>query len=212
MMQLLRPLALGAAAMLGLYAPGAHAQALTGEPLIRALQNGGYLLIMNQAPVAIPEPGAGRRGGFGGARSSGPPDAGPPAEPEPMLTAEAEAMLIGTRHAIWHFEIPVGAVYTSPVSAAVQQAGEVPFADVAEVAGLADTSARSGWLEAKLGEPIVTGRNEIIVTHADNIDEALGIDDLTAGETVVVRPGDEPAVAGRMPLRQWSVLALELEP
>lgn len=206
----------GAAAALGLISQPAPAQQLAGEDLIRELQSGGYILVMNTAPSAIPEPGAqgqGGRGGFGGGRGGrgGPPGGTPAGDPVPQLTAEAEAMLVGTRHAIWHFRIPIGAVLASPVPAATQHAGEVPFVDVAQVAGLGDTSADSGWLEARLSAVPTHGKNEIVVTHAPNIESALGIVDINEGETVIVRPGDNHEVVGRMSLRQWSVLAIDLE-
>ncbi len=129
-----------------------------------------------------------------------------------MLTQDAENMLIGVRHAIWHFGIPGDAVYTSPAGPATQHAGEVPFADVAEVAGLAEDSAGSGWLAAKLMEAPMAGSNSIIVTHAANIANDLDMDNVDDGEALVVRPGEEPTVIGRLGLRDWSVLAIELEP
>jgi hypothetical protein len=206
----------GFVAAFGMLGQPALAQTQSGEDLIRTLQSGGYVLVMNQAPAAMPEPGSagrdGRGGGFGGGGGGRGGRGAPPGDPVPMLTSEAEAMLVGTRHAIWYFRIPIDAVYTSPVPAAAQHAGEVPFTEVAQVAGLADSSADSGWLEARLSEPAMGGNNAIIVTHAPNIESALGIDDIAAGETVVVRPGDDYEVVGRLGLRQWSVLAIELEP
>lgn len=217
MYQLTRPLAIGAVvAALGLVGQPAGAQRMSGEEAIRALQNGGYVIVMSQAHAEIQTPaaggggggfGGGRRGGFGGGGG------GPPAgDPVPTLTNESENLLIGVRHAIWHFGIPISAVYTSPVRAATQQAGEVPFAEIAEVAGLDEESADSGWLAARLRESPMAGENAIVVTHAANIEHDLDVSNVGEGETFIVRPGADPTVVGRMGLREWSVLAIELEP
>jgi hypothetical protein len=215
MNQLTRSLAIGASlAVLGLVGPAAQAQRLSGEQLIRALQDGGYVIVMSQAHAEIPAAGGGGgRGGFGGGGGrGGRGGAAPAADPVPTLTPDSENQMIGMRHAIWHFQIPVDAVYTSPTRAAAQQAGEVPFAEVAEVAGLAENSADSGWLAAKVSEAPMDGSNAIVVTHAANIASDLGVSNVAEGETLIVRPGQEPTVVGRVGLREWSVLAIELEP
>lgn len=223
MKQLTRSLTIGVAiAAAGLAGQSAEAQRLSGEQAIRALQEGGYVIVMSQAPAEVPTPGAGGRGGrggFGGGGGRGGFGGGgggrggaPAGDPVPVLTTDSENLLIGARHAIWHFKIPVAAVYTSPTRAAVQHAGEVPFAEIAEVAGLAEGSSDSGWLAAKLMEPAMAGQNAIVVTHPANISADLGISSVDDGETFVVRPGPNPEVVARFGLREWSVLAIELEP
>jgi hypothetical protein len=209
MIQLTRSLTIGVAiAALGLAGQSVQAQRMSGEQAIRALQDGGYLIVMSQAHAEVPTPGAGGRGGgrggFGGGGGGGRGGGGG--------GARGENLLIGARHAIWHFKIPVAAVYSSPARAAVQHAGEVPFAEVAEVAGLAEGSADSGWLAAKLLEPPMAGANAIVVTHPANIQGDLGVGNVGDGETFVVRPGPSPEVLARFGLREWSVLAIELEP
>jgi hypothetical protein len=225
MIQLTRSLTIGVAiAALGLAGQSVQAQRMSGEQAIRALQDGGYLIVMSQAHAEVPTPGAGGRGGgrggFGGGGGGGRGGGGggargggaPAGDPVPQLTTDSENLLIGARHAIWHFKIPVAAVYSSPARAAVQHAGEVPFAEVAEVAGLAEGSADSGWLAAKLLEPPMAGANAIVVTHPANIQGDLGVGNVGDGETFVVRPGPSPEVLARFGLREWSVLAIELEP
>jgi hypothetical protein len=212
MKQLTRSLWIGAAiASVGLVAQTAQAQRMSGEALIRALQDGGYVLVMRQAPAAVPTGRAGGgRGGFGGGgRGGAPVDTGPR---PPELTEDSLNLLIGARHAFWYFKIPVGAIYTSPAGPAAQHAGEVPFADITEIAELDESSAGSGWLASKLKEMPMAGSNTIIVTHAANITRDLGTSNVAEGETLVVRPGATPAVVGRMNLRDWSVQAIELDP
>jgi len=217
-----RALGLGATvALTGLLAQPAGAQRLGGEQLIRALQDGGYVLVMRHAPAAIPTappPGAGGRGGFGGGRGAGgggrgrggpPADAGPPQE---ELTNDSINMLIGTRHAFWHFKIPVAAIYASPTRRTMQQAGEVPFAPITSVDELSLDNVGSGWLAAKLKEPPMAHENTIIVTHAENIARDLNMPNVAEGETLVVQPGPNPTVVGRIGLREWSELAVTLDP
>ena len=198
--------------------PAVAQQRLSGEEAIRALQEGGLVLVMRHAEAAVPtgRRGGGGFGGFGGGGRGGP--GGPPggaaadAEREPELTNDSLNRLIGARHAFWHFGIPVGAIYTSPTRRTVQHAGEVPFADIVQVDELGPDAADSAWLTAKLTENPMAGTNTIIVTHQNHIGQALGMRNVDEGETLVVRPGPEPAVIARLGLRDWSVLAIELEP
>jgi hypothetical protein len=259
MKKLTQSLGIGATlAAFGLLAQPAEAQGrLSGENLMRALQEGGYVLVMRHAPAAVPTApaggGRGGRGGFGGggggrgggggggapgagappgtgapgggapAAAGGPPGAGapggaapanaaPPAPREEELTADSLNMLIGVRHAFWYFKIPVEAIHASPARRTMQHAGEVPFAAITEVPDLAIDGAGSGWLAAHLEEPTSRGETRIVVTHSPNIANDLDISNAAEGETFVVSPGADPAVVGRIGLREWSELAIELEP
>ena len=240
-------LGIGAAvAALGLLAQPAGAQdRLGGEELIRALQEGGYVLVMRHAPAAVPTTpaggGRGGRGGFGGgggrggggggfggggppggggaAPGGGAPGAGAPAATaapaaprEAELTADSLNLMIGERHAFWHFKIPVESIYASPARRTMQHAGEVPFAAITSVPELAIDGASSGWLADNLTEPTTPGENRIIVTHSPNIANDVPMPNVAEGETLVIRPGDPPAVIGRIGLREWSELAIALEP
>jgi hypothetical protein len=220
--------------------PAATQERLDGEDLIRALQEGGFVLVMRHAPTAVPmAPAGGGRGGFGrggggfgggppgggggapggGARAGGAPTGGapaanaPPAAPrEEELTADSLNLMIGERHAFWHFKIPVEAIYASPARRTMQHAGEIPFAAITSVPELGLDAASSGWLAANLKQPTSPGENRIVVTHSTNIANDLAMPNVVEGETLVVRPGAEPEVIGRIGLREWSELAIELEP
>jgi len=211
-----RPRSLGialAATVLGLLSLPATAQRLSGEQVIDALTDGGYVLVMRHAPASLEAARSGARGGGGfgfgggGGRRGG---GGPPPEPtEEALEPASIQMLTGMRHAIWHFGIPVDAIYTSPTRRTTEHANEIPFAAIAVVDELALEGANSGWLAGKLTEAPMAGSNTIIVTHSANIANDLGID-AAEGETLIVRPGQNPTVVGRLGLREWSVLAIEL--
>lgn len=206
-----------AISILGLAAQSAQAQRLSGEDLISALQEGGYVLVMRHGPASIDAARGGRGGGggfgFGGGGGRGGRGGGG-AAPEPTeeaLEQESIQMLTGMRHAIWTFDIPIGAVYASPARRTVQHAEELPFADIMVVDELGLESAGSGWLADKLAEATMAGTNTVIVTHSTNIQNDLGLPNVSEGETLVVRPGDDPTVVARLGLREWSVLAVELE-
>ena len=198
----------------GLAAQSAQAQRIAGEELISALQDGGYVLVMLHAPASLEAArnrggGGGGFGNFGGGRRGG----GQAARPEPTeeaLEAQSVQMLIGMRHAIWTFDIPIGAIYASPAQRTREHADEVPFADISIMRELGLESAGSGWLANKLTETPMADSNTIIVTHSTNIQNDLDIANVSEGETLIVRPGGDPTIVGRLGLREWSVLAIEL--
>ena len=199
-------------------------QRLSNEDAIRELQEGGYVLVMRHAEAAVPTGGGpGGRGGFGGGGGGGgrggPPGGGPggggpgaDTDREEELTQDSINLLIGARHAFWHFGIPVGEIYASPTRRTVQHAEEVPFAAITVVDELRGDAPNSAWLQAKLREAPMAGTNTIVVTHSGQIARALDMANVAEGETLVVRPGPMPAVVARLGLRDWSVLAIELEP
>lgn len=214
MNQCTRSLAIGltATVLAGTAAPAA-AQRMSGEEAINALKNGGYVLVMREAPASLEAARAGGRGGGGFGFGGGGGRGGGGQAPEPTeeaLEPMGAAMLTGMRHAIWHFDIPIGAVYTSPTRRTREHAEEVPFTEITVVDELSLDETDSGWLAGKLAEMPIGTSNAIIVTHSPNIENDLGIGNVGLGETLIVRPGEEPAVVGRLGLREWSVLAIEL--
>ena len=213
MKRLARFLGLGiATAMVASLGSPAQAQRLAAADLIEALQDGGYVLVMSQAGASLDAARAGRGGGGGFGFGGGGGRGGPPA-PEPTeeaLEQESIELLTGMRHAFWHFSIPVASIYTSPARAAVQQADEVPFAAIMTVEELGGDSSGAAWLTANLAEAAMPGSNTIVITQAGPIQQALGVA-AAAGETLVVRPGGEPEIVGRVNLREWSTLAIELD-
>jgi hypothetical protein len=202
---------IGLVLSLGLIAAqSAQAQRLSGEEAIRALQQGGYVLVMNQAPASL-EAARSNRGGGGGFGGGGRRGGGAAPEPtDEALEQQSIEMLTGMRHAIWVFDIPVGSIYAGSARATRQHADEIPFTAIMSLDELDGEAAGSGWLTDKLGEPAMAGTNSIIVTHADNIESALGLGNVPAGETLIVRPGDNPEIVSRLGLREWSRLAIEL--
>jgi hypothetical protein len=203
-----------AIAAVGLAAQSAQAQRMSGEEIVSALQQGGYVLVMRHGSSSLDAARGGRGGGggFGGGGGGRGGRGGAPA-PEPTeeaLEPEAVQLLTGMRHAIWAFEIPIGAIYSSPARRTREHAEELPFAEIMLVDELGLEAAGSGWLGDRLTEAPMAGTNTLIVTHSTNIANDLGMSEVAEGETLIVRPGNEPVVVGRLGLREWSVLAVEL--
>jgi hypothetical protein len=204
-----------AVALVGLAAQPAQAQRLSGEAVIDALEDGGYTIVMRHAPASLEAArnsgGGGGRGGFGGGGGRGGRGGGePPPEPtEEALEQTSVEMLTGMRYAIWHFQIPIGAIYASPTRRTREHAEELPFVDIEIVDELSLDAAGSGWLARKLREAPMAGSNTIIVTHSPNIEADLGLDGVAEGEALIVQPGANPTVVGRLTLREWSALATE---
>lgn len=204
-----------AIAVFGLAAQSAQAQRMSGEEIVSALQQGGYVLVMRHGAASLDAArgGGGGGGGFGfggGGGRGGPGGAQAPEPTEEALVPEAVQLLTGMRHAIWAFEIPIGEIYASPARRTREHAEELPFADIMLIDELGLDAADSGWLGNKLTEPPMAETNTLIVTHSTNIANDLGMSEVGEGETLIVRPGDDPAVVGRLSLREWSVLAVEL--
>jgi hypothetical protein len=197
-------------AALGLAAQSAEAQRLSGEDLISALEGGGYVLVMRHGQSSLDAARGGRGGGgFGGGGGRGGRGGAPPEPTEEALEQTAIQMLTGMRHAIWTFDIPIGAIYTGPSRRTTEHADELPFAEITVVDDLDIDAAGSGWLAAKLEEPAMAGTNTLIVTHSTNIQSDLGLSNVAEGETIIVRPGASPTVISRLGLREWSELAVE---
>ena len=201
-----------AVALLGLAVAPAEAQRLSGEEIIDALRDGGYVIVMRHAPASLEAArnrgGGGGGGGFGGGRGGRGGDPAPEPTEEALEQSSIE-MLTGMRYAIWRFEVPIGAIYASPTQRAREHAEEIPFVDVEIVDELAGEAASSGWLAGKLREAPIAGSNTIVVTHSPNIQSDVGIDAVAEGEALIISPGADPEVVGRLTLREWSVLATE---
>lgn len=205
-----RSLRIGLTLVLACLAAPAMAQRMSGEEIIDALEDGGYVIVMRHASASLEAArSGGGRGGFGGGGRGGRGDTPAPEPTEEALEQESKDMLTGMRYAIWHFQIPIGAIYASPTRRTREHAEEIPFTGITIVDELSLDDASSGWLAAKLKEAPMAGTNTIIVTHSPNIQSDMGMGVVAEGESLIVRPGPDPEIVGRLPLRDWSVLATE---
>jgi phosphohistidine phosphatase SixA len=191
---------------------GAQAQQLSGQALVDALREGGYVIVQRHASASIP-PARGGRGGFGGGRGGGArggPDGG---DREPQLDDNGIAMVTGMRYAFRTLKIPVGDVLTSPTQRAQQHARHFGFGNVHVVEELGTDAmqsdpARSEWLRKRAAQAPPAGTNTVIITHGPNITGAFGISEIAEGEALIIRPGNRATIVGRLPIEEWSKLAV----
>lgn len=184
----------------------AQAQGLSGEALIEALRQGGYVLLMRHAssPSAAPEPSAAEVDNTARERQLD-------------NTGRTTAMAMGG--ALKALRIPVGRVLSSPTYRALQTAkfaalpAPLAFSELGDggQSMQAATTSQSAWLRGKIADPPPRGTDTIIITHFPNIqaaygDEAAGLAD---GEALIFHPDGKGGaqLRGRVKIEAWPSLA-----
>src|SRR5580692_8692142 len=181
----MRALALwsSAAAMIWL-AGTAHAQDLHGEALVKALQKGGYVIVMRHAssPREAPD------------KQTANPDN---RKPERQLDEGGRNTAIAMGKALRDLRIPIGNVLSSPTYRALETVRLAQFGTPLTFAELGDngqsmqggTPAQAAWLQKQVARfPPAT--NTIIVTHLPNIAGAFPqvASGLADGEALIFGP------------------------
>jgi phosphohistidine phosphatase SixA len=171
------------------------AQTLSGEALVKALQQGGYVIVMRHA--ASPR--------------------NPPAAPNPDNTAkerqldeEGRATSIAMGKAFKALKIPVGEVYSSPTYRALETVKYAELGTAKKTPELGDngqsmsggTAAQAAWLQKFVNEPR-KGTNLIAVTHQPNLtgafpQQATGVAD---GEALIF--GANSQLVARVKIDEW---------
>jgi phosphohistidine phosphatase SixA len=178
--------------------PASAAQSPAGE-LIRALRDGGYVLVMRHAhaprqPPSANEADAGNTGG------------------ERELDAAGRESAVAMGEAMRKLGIPLGAVLSSPTFRAMQTARLARFGEPQAVEQLGDraTDGRDAWLRGKAAEAPAAGRNTILVTHAPTVTGAFGetASGMADGELLVLKPDGSGSVEvmGRIRIEEWPAL------
>jgi phosphohistidine phosphatase SixA len=150
----------------------AHAQTLSGEALVKALRQGGYVIVMRHA--------------------SSPRDAADKKKKTPkserQLDEKGRATATAMGKMLRDLKIPIGEVYTSPSKRAVETVQLAQWPNPKLTPELGDngksmsggTQAQAEWLQKKVTQ-LPSGTNTILVTHLPNITRAF--------------PGQTPALA-----------------
>jgi phosphohistidine phosphatase SixA len=188
------------------YAQPSAPQELQGAALIRALQRGGYVLVMRHAHAPLQPPAA-----------SAADPANTNHERQLDETGRSTARAMGT--ALKSLHIPVGEVWSSPTYRAretVRLAG-LPNPRIAPELGdqghsmQAASGDQGAWLRTKTAQAPRAGTDIVIVSHAPNISAAFGqtAANLGDGGTLVFHPrrGLPPQFVGRIPIEKWPSLA-----
>jgi phosphohistidine phosphatase SixA len=188
-----------------LVAPSAVAQPLSGQPLVKALQRGGYVLVMRHtsSPREVPDERAANRDNVNRER---------------QLDEKGRATAIAMGEALRALQIPVGEVMTSPTYRARETVALARFTNPRPQPELGDggqsmqgvAPAQTAWLKMKTVE-FPRGTNTVLVTHLPNMSAAFpewtgGLED---GETLVLGPDGKggATLVARIKIEQWPHLA-----
>jgi phosphohistidine phosphatase SixA len=181
-------------------AGAANAQQLQGDALVRALRQGGYVIVMRHAssPREVPD------------KATANPDN---VKPERQLDPEGRASSRAMGKALRDLKIPIGTVLTSPTYRALETIRYAQFGNPQAFPELGDngqsmsggTEAQATWLRRKVTE-LPKGTNMLIVTHMPNMSRAFpeSTSNLADGEAMIFGPG---GVVARVKIEEWPKLA-----
>ncbi len=182
-----------------------QAQELSGGALVKALRQGGLVLVMRHASSPRDVPG-------------GPAANADNLKRERQLDEKGRASAAAMGKALRALKIPVGDVYTSPAYRAIETArlAELPNPKIKSELGDGGqsmqgvTEAQSAWLQKRVGER-ARGGNSIFVTHMPNMTAAFprwsaGLAD---GETLVFGSDGKTGTTAvaRIKIEEWPGLA-----
>jgi phosphohistidine phosphatase SixA len=187
-----------------LLAGASHAQTLTGEALVKALRQGGYVVVMRHAssPREVPDKQTANSDNV---------------KPERQLDETGRTSAAGMGKALRDLKIPVDDVFTSPTYRALETIRLEQWANPKPVEELGDngqsmsggTDAQAAWLQKKVTQfPART--NTILVTHLPNLTKAFpqlaaGMAD---GEAMVFGPDGKggASMVARVKIEDWPAL------
>ena len=172
------------------------AQILAGEALVKALRQGGYLLVMRHAssPREVPTQDAADAGNV---------------KLERQLDEAGRAGSVAMGRALRDLKIPVGEVLTSPTFRALETVRLAQLANPRSQIELGDggqsmqgiTDVQAEWLRERVMH-LPAGSNTIIVTHMPNISRAFPAwGPVEDGEAVIMGAGSR--VVGRIKIDDW---------
>ena len=195
-----------AAAAAGMVSGGAEAQSLSGNDLVNALRQGGYVLVMRHANS--PQTRA-------DATTAAPGNT----QLERQLNENGHKTALAMGEALKALRIPVGDVLSSPTFRTRETVRDVglgtpktfnELGDGSQGYELSSYEAGALFMRARAAEIPRAGTNTFIVTHLPNIEYAFGdaYTDVGEGEAVVVRPdGTNGTPVGRIKIDEWPRLA-----
>jgi len=188
---------LGAATLL--LAGTVFGQQLQGDALVKALQQGGYVIVMRHAssPREVPD------------KQTANPDN---VKPERQLDQEGRSTATAMGKALRDLKIPIGAVFTSPTYPALETIRYARFDNPKPVPALGDnsqsmqggTEEQAAWLKKMVTE-YPNGTNTLLVTHSPNISLAFpeAAMNIAEGEALVFGPA---GVLARIKIEEWKRL------
>ena len=177
----------------------ASAQALQGEALVKALRQGGYIIVMRHAssPRDVP------------AKPN--PDN---TKPERQLDEEGRRSAEAMGMALRELKIPIGIVLSSPTYRALETVKYAQFPAAKTAAELGDngqsmqggTAAQAAWLQKQVLQ-FPKGTNTVLVTHFPNINGAFPqySSGLADGESLIFGPDGKggSTLVARVKIEEW---------
>ena len=190
----------------GLSAEAVDAASPAGPPLISALREGGYVLVMRHAssPAMPPDKASADRENTGLER---------------QLDENGRNTARAMGSAMKALRLPVREVFSSPTYRALETIRMAGLPQPRTVAELGDggqsmaplAASPAAWLRNIVSQAPAAGTDRIIVTHAPNITGAFGanVADVADGEILVFRPdgNGDAMLAGRIKIEDWPALA-----
>lgn len=192
----------------------AHAQMLSGEALVKALQHGGYVIVMRHAssPREVPD------------KAHANPDN---TKPERQLDETGRSTSAAMGKALRELKIPIGDIYSSPTYRAREtirltqlldgRPNFSPNSGIRITPELGDngqsmgvtTEAQAAWLQKAVTQ-FPAGTNTLLVTHFPNITRAFPKDSagLEDGEALIFGPDGQGGakVVARVKIEDWPKL------
>jgi phosphohistidine phosphatase SixA len=192
-------------AILLFVAAAARAQSLQGEALVKALQQGGYVIVMRHTSSPREAP----------SREIANPDN---VKMERQLDEEGRTTATAMGKAFRDLKIPIAEVLTSPTYRALETVKYAQFGAPHPFPELGDngqsmqggTEAQAVWLQKRVTQ-FQKGANNLIVTHAPNLtrafpQQAAGVAD---GEALIFGPDGKggATLVARVKVEEWSKFA-----
>ena len=182
-----------------------YGQSLQGDALVKALQRGGYMIVMRHTSSPREAP----------SKEAANPDN---VKTERQLDEEGRATATAMGKAFHDLKIPIAEVLTSPTYRALETVKYAQFGPPHPLPELGDngqsmqggTEAQAVWLQKRVTQ-FPNLANTIVVTHAPNLTrafprEAAGVAD---GEALIFGPDGKGAavLVARVKVEEWPKLA-----
>jgi phosphohistidine phosphatase SixA len=165
------------------------AQTLSGDGLVKALQQGGFVIVM---------------------RHTSSPGTVPAGATERQLDDAGRASATAMGKALRDLKIPIGEVFSSPTQRAMETAKLAQWLQAKPTPELGDngqsmsggTAAQAEWLKKRVAES-PKGTNVLLITHMPNLrgafpDQATNVAD---GEALIFAPGT--TLVARVKIEDW---------
>ncbi len=182
----------------------AHAQMLSGDALVKALRQGGYVIVMRHAssPREVPD------------KEHANPDN---TKPERQLDETGRTTSAVMGKALRDLKIPIGEIYSSPTYRALETLRMAQLPNAKSTPELGDNGqsmgvtndAQAAWLQ-RIVTQFPSGTNTLVVTHFPNLTrafpkDAAGVED---GEALIFGPDGKGGakVVTRVKIEDWPKL------